>query len=183
MVALTYPQAFSVRPSSRADRLTPFPFEMDPADPDYPWWYGNLYGPDPYFDSAYLYLAFRLPLPGLLPRTSAAARSSWAAGDGGGGGSGSSGDRPTPGARVVNGLGYTRSLARGAETASNGESVGSARGSSGGRSTVSTQGFSRGGSESSSTGSSSSGSSGSSGGSSSSSGGGDSGGGRTAVER
>ena len=30
MVALTYPQAFSVRPTSRADRLTPFPFEMDP---------------------------------------------------------------------------------------------------------------------------------------------------------
>ena len=104
-------------------------------------------------------------------RTSAAAQSSWAVGLGGRWSS--IGRRSAhPGARVVNGLGYTRSLARGEETASNGESVGSARGSSGGRSTVSSQGFSRGGSESSSTGSSSSGSSGSSGGSSSSSGGG-----------
>ena len=34
------------------------------------------------------------------------------------------GDRPTPGARVVNGLGYTRTMPRGEETASNGESVG-----------------------------------------------------------
>ena len=183
MVALTYPQAFSVRPTSRADRLTPFPFEMDPDDPDYPWWYGNLYGRRPLLRFGLSLLAVRLPLPGLLPaglrrrrdhrgRWGPAAVGVWIGGD-----------RPTPGARVVNGLGYTRSLARGAETASNGESVGSARGSSGGRSTVSTQGFSRGGSDSSSSGSSSSGSSGSSGGSSSSSGGGDSGGGRTAVER
>ena len=29
MVALTYPQAFTLRPASRADRLTPFPFDVD----------------------------------------------------------------------------------------------------------------------------------------------------------
>ena len=173
MVALTYPQAFSVRPSSRADRLTPFPFGMDPSDPDYPWWYGNLYGAGAYFDSAYLFSPFGYSyLPYYPPDFGIGGI---VVGGGGGGGS-----RPTPGARVVDGLGYTRTVVRGAETASNGESVGSARGSNGGRGTVSAQGFSRGGSESSSSGgsSSSSGGGGDSGG-----GGGGGGGGRTAVDR
>ena len=169
MVALTYPQAFSVRPTSRADRLTPFPFGMDPSDPDYPWWYGELHGPGAYFDSAYLFSPFGYAyLPYYPPYFG-----------GGGiivdGGAGGGGPRPTAGGRVVDGLGYTRSVPRNAETASNGESVGSARGSGGSRGTVSSQGFSRGGSDSSSSGSSSSGG-----------GGGDSGGGgggRTAVER
>ena len=169
MVALTYPQAFSVRPTSRADRLTPFPFGMDPSDPDYPWWYGNLYGPGPYFDSSYLYSPFGYSYLGYYPLDFGVG--GYSVGNGGGGGRG---NRPTAGARVVDGLGYTRTSPRGEETASNGESVGSsARGSSGGRSTVSTQGFSRGGSDASSSGSSSSGSSSS----------GDSGGGRTAVDR
>ena len=174
MVALTYPQAFSVRPTARADRLTPFPFEMDPADPDYPWWYGNLYGGGAYFDSGYLYSPFGYPFLGFYPLDF---------GGGAiivdGGGSGGGGDRPTPGVRVINGLGYTRTMPRGEETASNGESVGSARGSSGGRASVSSQGFSRGGSDSSSSGGST-GSSNSGGGGDSGSGGG---GGRTAVER
>src|SRR5688572_6798123 len=141
MVALTYPQVFAVRPTSRADRLTPFPFGMDPWDPDYPWWYGNLYGPGPYFDSSYLYSPFGYSYLGYYPLEFGGG--GYSVGNGGGGGRG---DRPTPGARVVDGLGYTRAMPRGAETASNGESVGSLgsseRGSSGGRSTVSTQGFS-----------------------------------------
>jgi hypothetical protein len=174
MVALTYPQAFSVRPTSRADSLTPFPFGMDPSDPDYPWWYGNLYGPGVYFDSAYLFSPFGYEyLPYYPPYFG-----------GGGiivGGGGGGGSRPTPGARVVDGLGYTRTVPRNAETASNGETVGSARGSSGSRATASSQGFSRGGSDSSSSGSSSSG--GSSGGGSGDSGGAGGGGGRTAVPR
>ena len=176
MVALTYPQAFSVRPTSRADRLTPFPIGMDPSDPDYPWWYGNLYGTGDYFDSAYLYSPFGYSYLPYYPLEFGA---------GGGviviGGGGTGGNRPTPGGRVVDGLGYTRTVPRGAETASNGESVGSARGSGGSRSSVSSQGFSRGGSDSSS--SSGSSSSGSSNAGSGDSGGGGGGGGRTAVER
>lgn len=174
MVALTYPQAFSVRPTARADRLTPFPFGMDPSDPDYPWWYGNLYGPGAYFDSPYLYSPFGYSYLPYYPLDFGVGGGVFVTGGDGGG----RGDRTTPGARVVDGLGYTRTVPRGAETASNGESVGSARVSSGSRGTVSAQGFSRGGSDSSSSsgGSSSSGSSGGGGG------GGDSGG-RTAVER
>jgi hypothetical protein len=172
MVALTYPQAFSVRPASRADRLTPFPFGMDPADPDYPWWYGNLYGAGGYFNSPYLYSPFGYSNLGYYPLDFGA--SAFVVGGAGGGGGD---DRPTPGARVVNGLGYTRTVPRTAETASGGDGGGSARGSSGSRGTVSSQGFSRGGSDSSS----------SSGGGSSSSGGGgggdSGGGGRTAVDR
>jgi hypothetical protein len=175
MVALTYPQAFSVRPTSRADRLTPFPFGMDPSDPDYPWWYGNLYGPGPYFDSAYLFSPFGYSYLPYYPPVFGAGGIVVGGGGGGGGGS-----RPTPGARVIDGLGYTRTVPRNAETASNGESVGSsAHGSGSTRSTVSSQGFSRGGSDSSSSGGSSSGGGG--GGGNSAGGGG--GGGRTAVER
>jgi hypothetical protein len=172
MVALTYPQAFSVRPTSRADRLTPFPFGMDPSDPDYPWWYGNLYGPGPYFDSAYLFSPFGYSYLPYYPPVFGAGGIIVGGGGGGSGGGDGGGNRPTAGARAIDGLGYTRTVPRNAETASNGESVGaSARGSGNTRGTVSNQGFSRGGSDSSSSGGSSSG------------GGGGGGGGRTAVER
>jgi hypothetical protein len=165
MVALTFPQAFSVRPTSRADRLTPFPFAMDPSDPDYPWWYGNLYGAGGYFDSPYLFSPFGYSNLGYYPLDFGGG-ALIVGGTGGGGG----GDRPAPGARVVNGLGYTRTVPRNAETA--GGDRAAARGSGGSRSSISSEGSSRGGGDSSS-----------SGGSSSSSGGAASGGGRTAVDR
>jgi hypothetical protein len=169
MVALTYPQAFSVRPTSRADRLTPFPFGIDPSDPEYPWWQGNVFGAGGYFDSPYLFSPFGYSYLGYYPLEFGAGAIVL---DGGGGRGG--GGRPTAGARVVNGLGYTRTLPRSAEPASSGGD--SARAAAGSRGTVSSQGFSRGGSDTSSNGGT--GSSGSSGG-----GGGGSGGGRTAVDR
>lgn len=176
MVALTYPQAFTLRPASRADRLTPFPFDVESSDPTYAWWLPTYAEAGGYFDSAYFMSPFGYSYLGAYPAIFGVQNGGF-----GGGGGGGRGDRGTREGRVVNGLGYTRLAPREAQpVAGGGDRSSSARGGSGG--TATTRGYTRSAEPapgSSSTGGSSAGSSG--GGSNGS--GGSSDGGRTAVDR
>ena len=181
MVALTYPQAFTLRPASRADRLTPFPFDVDSSDPTYAWWLPTYAEAGGYFDSAYFMSPFGYSYLGTYPVIFGVQDGGF--GGGGGGGGGGRADRGTREGRVVNGLGYTRLAPREAQPASGGSDTSSSA-RSGSSGTASTRGYTRGAepaSGSSSSGGSSAGSSG--GGSSSGSSAGSSDGGRTAVDR
>jgi len=187
MVALSFPQSFSVRPSGPDDRLTPFPplyagADFADASYDYPYFFGPFYSN--YYYSPYFFSPFGYSYLRYYPAYFAPAIIVPGGGGGGGGGSVTDGRPPEQG-RVINGLGYTRVDRRG-DTPEGGGPTPRSSAASGG--TVSRRGYTAGdgGSASApaSSGSSSSGSSGgsSSGGSSSSgSSGGD--GGRTAVPR
>lgn len=188
MVALTYPQAFTLRPAARADRLTPFPFDVDASDPSYAWWLPTAAGAGGYFDSAYFMSPFGYSYLGTYPLIFGVQDGGFAVGGGGGGGRGERGTRE---GRVVNGLGYTRMAPRDASTATSSGDGAAATGSTS-RGTATPRGFTRGadsGASSSGGGASGGSASGASGGSASggsssgASSGGSSDGGRTAVDR
>ncbi len=179
MVALTFPQAFTVERASRDDRVTPFdayPFSggWAPGYPLWPYGYGSYfgYGFSDYYWSPYYYSPFGYSYLGSYPPYYGSPIVIVDPSPPG------TGAPPSGPGRVVNGLGYTRIAPRDASgDAASASSGGSSR--SGGGARVTSQGFTSGdsssGSGSSSSGSSSGGSSGSSSG--------DGGGGRTAVDR
>jgi hypothetical protein len=188
MVALTYPQAFTIHPAARADRLTAFPFEPDPLDPG-SFWPGEPAPLAGYFDSAYFWSPFGYSAFGAYPVFF---------GNGGAASERSgSRSRPVNHGRVINGLGYTRLAPRGAEEArSKGESTaGGVTTTAGG--SVSSRGYTRaeggasgagsstaaGSTGASSTSGSSTGASSTAASSGGASGAGSGGGGRTAVDR
>lgn len=178
MVALTYPQAFTLRPAARADRLTPFPFDGDSSDPTYDWWLPTAEAGG-YFDSVYFMSPFGFPYLGGYPVI-------FGAQDVGVGGGGRPSRGPREG-RVIDGLGYTRLTPRDAH-ADTGSGEPSSPARSGSR-TATRRGYTQSAEPSSATSSSggssqgSSGSATSNGGSSSGSATTASGGGRTAVDR
>lgn len=176
MVALTFPQSFTLRPAARADRLTSFPFEMEASDPTYGWWLPTYAEEGGYFDSAYFLSPFGYSYLGSYPVIFGIEDGGFGGGGGRGGGGRKGGTRE---ARVVNGLGYTRLAPRDARPAAGGSADASSA-PSGSRGTATTRGYTR-SAEPASSSSSSSGST-----SSTSSGGSTSGssdGGRTAVDR
>jgi hypothetical protein len=178
MVAVSYPQAFTIERAMRDDRLASF----DPFPYTESWGYGlpAAWGADPYFYSPYYFSPFGFSYLGLYPQMFGSGVSFV---DGGGGGSGSASGRDIEPGRVIDGRGYTRVRPRDAAAGNDGgSSDGTASGTAstprrGG--TASPRGYTDSGSGGSSGGSTSSGSGSSSGGSSGNGGGS----GRTAVPR
>ena len=178
MVALTYPQAFTLRPAARADRLTSFPFDVDSSDPAYDWWLPTAEAGG-YFDSAYFMSPFGFSYLGGYPMVFGAPEVGIV-----GGGRPSRGPRE---GRVIDGLGYTRLTPRDARS-----ETGSGDASSPARSgtrTATRRGYTQSAEPASGTSSTGGSSQGSSGNASSTSGRSSgstttaSGGGRTAVDR